>query len=55
MQWRELRRDSDESVFNHEFRRYFATAGIDQWPGVKEPSSATRLKARMAWKSSTGY
>jgi hypothetical protein len=32
VQVRELRRDEREGVFNHEFRRYFVTPGVTEWP-----------------------
>lgn len=30
--FREMRNDSDEGLFNHEFRRYHATPGVADWP-----------------------
>jgi hypothetical protein len=42
MQLRELRHDDNESIFNHEFRRYFVTPGVTGWP-----SEGTQ--ASLAW------
>jgi len=32
VQLREMRHDSNEGLFNHEFRRYYLTPGISDWP-----------------------
>lgn len=34
VQFRELREDSNEGVFNHEFRRYYLTPGVQGWPAA---------------------
>jgi hypothetical protein len=41
VQWRELRDEGDQGVFNHEFRRYWASPGVRQWPWSGLDASVT--------------
>lgn len=41
VQFRELRDDEDEGLFNHEFRRYHASPGFAEWPWKGFDASAT--------------